>query len=129
KLIARYDGDERLGLAAYNAGPGNVDKWLEGGGLPPVSERYVELVMDARDRFRALDDAAPSDTLMADAAPVETRPTVAVSSHAEPPAQIVPEPPSGDPPPHDPEFPVRYDLDRVESSYVPAPAPEPPLAD
>jgi soluble lytic murein transglycosylase len=28
-LIDRYDGDERLAIAAYNAGATNVDRWLE----------------------------------------------------------------------------------------------------
>ena len=131
KMIARYDGDERLGLAAYNAGPGNVDKWLRNGDLPPVSERYVELVMDARARFRALRDANASDTLVAEteAEIVAPEQTAMVSRPPERPTNLVPEPPTSDPPPYEPEFPVRYDLDRVESTYVPPPAEDPPLAD
>jgi hypothetical protein len=124
KMIDRYDGDERLGLAAYNAGPGNVDKWVKNGGLPPVSERYVELVMDARARFEALQEATADDTLLAEATV-----TAPASPTPEPPRDLVPEPPAQTPPAHEPEFPVRYDLDRVESTYVPTPPEEPPLVD
>jgi soluble lytic murein transglycosylase-like protein len=43
-LLLRYRGDAVLALAAYNAGPGAVDKF---GGVPPYAEtkRYVERVL------------------------------------------------------------------------------------
>ena len=44
QLLQRFGGDQRLALAAYNAGPGAVEKF---GGIPPYREtqNYVERVL------------------------------------------------------------------------------------
>jgi peptidoglycan lytic transglycosylase len=57
ELLERYEGDEAAALAAYNAGPGNADKW-GGAGLKvedipfPETRAYVEEVLEKRDEYR-----------------------------------------------------------------------------
>jgi soluble lytic murein transglycosylase len=57
ELLERYDGDEAAALAAYNAGPGNADKWggadLKVEDIPfPETRAYVEEVLQKRDEYR-----------------------------------------------------------------------------
>lgn len=56
ELIGRFGGDEVAALAAYNAGPANVEEW-GGSGLSmddipfPETHAYVEEVLDKRDAY------------------------------------------------------------------------------
>lgn len=49
-LLKKFDGNETLALAGYNAGPGAVDRY---GGVPPYAEtrNYVTTVLAHRRRF------------------------------------------------------------------------------
>jgi soluble lytic murein transglycosylase-like protein len=52
-LLKQFQGDQSLALAAYNAGPGAVQKY---GGIPPYQEtqRYVPLVLGYAAQFRRI---------------------------------------------------------------------------
>ncbi|HTR75928.1 MAG TPA: lytic transglycosylase domain-containing protein [Solirubrobacterales bacterium] len=57
ELLERYEGDVVAALAAYNAGPGNADKW-GGAGLTvdripyPETRAYVEDVLERQKEYR-----------------------------------------------------------------------------
>lgn len=123
RLLEKYEGDETLALAAYNAGPGNVDKWLKGDGLPPVSLEYVGLVMEAKRRFVALGGEW--------SLPLEDEGATRLATAAKPAPR--PEPHVPDPPPAAEDerepAPVTNPLAPSPDVYKPTPPLEPPLRD
>lgn len=58
-LLEKYGGNERLALAAYNAGEGKVDEWIGSGQRPdrvetipfPETRDYVQRVLEARRQY------------------------------------------------------------------------------
>jgi soluble lytic murein transglycosylase len=58
ELLVRYDGNKVAALAAYNAGPGNADKWggrkLSVDDIPTAETRgYVSEVLDKQQDYRS----------------------------------------------------------------------------
>ncbi len=59
-MLEKYNGDENLALAAYNAGPAATDKY---GGVPPYREtvNYVNRVNDYKNYMESLNEQEEND--------------------------------------------------------------------
>jgi soluble lytic murein transglycosylase len=58
EFLVDYEGNEVAALAAYNAGPGNVERWGGSNLVPsdikfPETRAYVEGVLQKRDEYRS----------------------------------------------------------------------------
>lgn len=63
RLLKEFNGNERLALAAYNAGPSKVRRWMASSGLPRISLEYAEMVQTSRRFFSTQEKSvSPSRT-------------------------------------------------------------------
>jgi hypothetical protein len=78
-MISKY-GDTTTALAAYNWGPGKVNKWLEKGGdfnkLPEETKKYIKTIQAS----------LPKGSQLASAPPVKVKPPVKASTNRVAPA-------------------------------------------
>jgi soluble lytic murein transglycosylase-like protein len=81
--LEKFGGDERLALAAYNAGPGAVQRF---GGIPPYAEtqNYVKKVLAYAEEYRASASASPAAGAALPATPAATAMQLAQAALGQP---------------------------------------------
>ena len=72
RLIKNFEGDVDVALAAYNAGPAKVRRWLNSSGLPKVSVEYATMVQTARTFFATSPHNTTPSTTSPDMGPIIT---------------------------------------------------------
>ena len=90
-MISKY-GDTTTALAAYNWGPGKVNKWLEKGGdfnkLPKETQNYIQTIQASLPKGSQLASAPPAKVKPSAKAPVNKAAPV---TPAKPPVSITKE--------------------------------------
>ena len=59
-LVKRYDGNYYLAICAYNAGMGNVDKWLENGYIEKNLDEYKNVNLPFEETSKYLEKVISS---------------------------------------------------------------------
>jgi hypothetical protein len=118
KMIKQFGGNEQLGVAAYNTGPANVQKWLDGKfNLLPETQNYVNTITGKPIAKPA--GNAPGPTSQAD----QPFKPYQIAGAMQPPPELSKVPPKSPPGAKPMVYPPAFDPNNTEDKSKPSAAP------